>query len=106
VAIATALLDFRDDGAFFVLLFFYFVAFWTWKGTTVGGIICNLRLIRTDGQPLRFIDALVRALSSLFSFAALGLGLLWILRDAERQAWHDKIAGTYVVRVPRNWPLP
>jgi uncharacterized RDD family membrane protein YckC len=35
----------------------------------------------------------------------LGLGCLWILKDPERQAWHDKIAGTYVVKVPRNWPL-
>ena len=34
-----------------------------------------------------------------------GLGALWILKDPERQAWHDKIAGTYVVKVPRNWPL-
>jgi uncharacterized RDD family membrane protein YckC len=37
--------------------------------------------------------------------AALGLGGLWILRDPERQAWHDRIAGTYVVKVPRNWPI-
>jgi uncharacterized RDD family membrane protein YckC len=48
----------------------------------------------------------VRALSAIFSFAALGLGCFWILRDPESQAWHDKIAGTYVVKVPRNWPLP
>jgi uncharacterized RDD family membrane protein YckC len=72
----------------------------------VGGIICQLRVIRTDGSPLRFVDALVRGLSSIFSFAVLGLGCLWILRDPERQAWHDRIAGTYVVEVPRGWPLP
>ena len=35
-----------------------------------------------------------------------GLGALWILRDPERQSWHDKVAGTLVVRVPRNFPLP
>jgi uncharacterized RDD family membrane protein YckC len=51
------------------------------------------------------VDALVRGLSGIFSLAVVGLGFLWILRDAERQAWHDKIAGTYVVKVPRNWPL-
>ena len=32
------------------------------------------------------------------SIAALTLGILWILRDEDRQGWHDKIAGTYVVR--------
>lgn len=89
---------------FFVLV--YYVGFWTWKGTTVGGIICNLRVVRVDGAPLRFVDAVVRGLSGVFSIAALGLGGLWILRDPERQAWHDKISATYVVKVPRNWPLP
>ena len=93
------------DGAFFLMLLVYHIGFWTWKGTTVGGIICQLRVVRVDGAPLTFADALVRGLSSIFSLAVVGLGCLWILRDAERQAWHDRIAGTYVVKVPRNWPL-
>jgi uncharacterized RDD family membrane protein YckC len=97
---------FRDDGPAPLIVFLYFIAFWAWKGTTIGGIVCNLRLVRVDGAPLRFVDALVRGLASLFSSAALGLGFLWILRDPEGQAWHDKIAGTYVVKVPRNYPLP
>jgi uncharacterized RDD family membrane protein YckC len=71
----------------------------------VGGIICQLRVVRVDGSRLTFADALVRALSSIFSLAVLALGVLWILRDPERQAWHDKIAGTFVVKVPRNYPL-
>jgi uncharacterized RDD family membrane protein YckC len=62
-------------------------------------------VIRTTGEPLRPIDAVVRGLSSLFSIAALGIGCLWMLRDPARQAWHDKIAGTYVVKVPKDWPL-
>ena len=107
VLIAYNMLSWRhDEGMFFVLLLGYHMAFWAWKGTTVGGIVCNLRLVRTDGTPLRPADALVRGLSSLFSFFALGIGFLWILRDPERQAWHDKIAGTYVVSVPRSWALP
>jgi uncharacterized RDD family membrane protein YckC len=108
VLIALQLFDrlFRDDGPAPLIVFLYFVAFWAWKGTTIGGIICNLRVVRVDGAPLRFVDALVRGLTSLFSIAALGLGFLWILRDPEGQAWHDKIAGTYVVKVPRNFPLP
>jgi len=106
VLLAKEILDLtRRDSAFFLLLLAYHIGFWTWKGTTVGGIICQLRLVRTDGTPLRFADALVRGLASIFSLAVLGLGGLWILKDPERQAWHDRIAGTYVVKVPRNWPL-
>jgi uncharacterized RDD family membrane protein YckC len=94
-----------DEGRFFLLLLAYHIGFWTWKGTTVGGIICQLRLVRTDGGRLQFVDALVRGLTSILSLVALGLGALWILKDPERQSWHDKIAGTYVVKVPRHWPL-
>jgi uncharacterized RDD family membrane protein YckC len=94
-----------DGGEYFLWLLVYHIGFWTWKGTTVGGIICQLRVVRTDGTPVRFVDALVRGLSSIFSLAVLGIGCLWILKDPERQAWHDRIAGTYVLKVPRNWPL-
>ncbi|MEO8260885.1 MAG: RDD family protein [Acidobacteriota bacterium] len=94
-----------EGGTFFFLLLVYHIGFWTWKGTTVGGIICQLRVVRVDGAPLAFADALVRGLSSIFSLAVAGLGCLWILKDRDRQAWHDRIAGTFVVKVPRNWPL-
>jgi uncharacterized RDD family membrane protein YckC len=33
------------------------------------------------------------------------LGFFWIIWDAEKQGWHDKIAGTVVVRLPRGMPL-
>ncbi len=109
VAIAYNLLDFdvwrHDANMFFLLLIAYHIVFWAWKGTTVGGIVCSLRLVKTNGTPLQPADAVVRGLAGLFSVAALGLGFLWILRDPERQSWHDRIAGTYVVSVPRSWPL-
>ena len=88
----------------FLVFVTYCVAHWGWKGTTVGGIICQLRIVRTDGAPIGFTEALVRGLTSVLSILVIGLGWLWILWDPERQAWHDKIAGTIVVRVPANWP--
>jgi len=105
VAIAVGLLDPLDEDAFVPVFLFYRSAFWAWKGATVGGIICQLRVARLDGAPLGAAESLVRGLGSIFSIAVLGIGCLWILRDPERQAWHDKMAGTCVVKVPRNWPL-
>jgi uncharacterized RDD family membrane protein YckC len=103
VAIANAMLDrHNDDGFYFFLLLAYHIAFWTWKGTTLGGIIVNLRVIRTDGADPRPADAVIRALSGIFSIVALGIGYLWMLQDPEKQTWHDKIAGTLVVKVPRE----
>lgn len=100
-----AIFDFDGPGPFFPLLLVYFIAFWTWKQTSFGGIVCQIRLVRTDGMPLSFADSLVRGLAGIFSLLVVGLGALWILRDPESQAWHDKIAGTYVVKVPRTWTL-
>jgi len=105
IAIAVQLFEIWEDGMFFFLLLAYHIVFWAWQGTTLGGIVAGVRLIRTDGSELRIIDALVRGLSSLLSFAALGIGLFWMLQDPEKQTWHDKIAGTYAVKVPRNYPL-
>ncbi len=83
----------------------YFAVMWTWKGTTVGGIILGLRVTRVDGERLTFLVALVRALAAAFSVTVLFLGFLWIIWDRERQGWHDQIAGTVVVRMPRGTPL-
>ena len=103
VAFLTYLLEI-GGGKTFLLFLIYRIAHWSWQGTTVGGIICRLRVVRTDGTPIRFTEAAVRGLSSILSTLVVGLGWLWILWDPERQAWHDKIAGTLVVRVPSDWP--
>ncbi|MEO6237956.1 MAG: RDD family protein, partial [Vicinamibacterales bacterium] len=107
IAITVQVLDFNRQEARvgFLLALAYHVTFWTLKGTTLGGIICQLRLVRVDGAPVGFPDALVRGLTGIFSLAVLGLGFLWILKDPDRQAWHDRVAGTYVVKVPRSWPI-
>ena len=49
--------------------------------------------------------AIARALGCLLSLAIGGLGFLWIVFDDDRQAWHDKIAGTAVVKVPKGVSL-
>lgn len=105
VAMVIVLMSGIGGGSFVPLLLAYRFAFWAWKGTTVGGIVCQLRVIRVDGALAGPAEAMVRSLGSVFSIGVLGLGCLWILRDADRQAWHDKIAGTFVVKVPRQWPV-
>jgi uncharacterized RDD family membrane protein YckC len=90
---------------FVFLALAYHVGFWTWRGTTPGGMICLLRVVRTDGKALDFPEALVRGLTGIFSVVVAGLGFLWMLRDPDRQTWHDRVAGTYVVKVPRAYPV-
>ena len=53
--------------------------------------------VRT-GRPIGGWRAFERHLAKLLSLIPLGLGFLWMLWDPRRQTWHDKIAGTVVVR--------
>jgi len=83
----------------------YHVVLWAWRGTTVGGVVCRLKVVRSDGQPLNVAVALVRALASVLSALALFLGFFWAGWTRERLAWHDMIAGTAIVKVPQGTPL-
>jgi uncharacterized RDD family membrane protein YckC len=89
----------------FLVALAYFSGMWAWKGTTVGGIVLGLKVVRLDGQPVTFTVSLVRALAAAFSIIVLFLGFLWIAWDNEKQGWHDRIAGTVVIRLPRGTPL-
>jgi len=89
----------------FLVALAYFAGMWAWKGTTVGGIVLGTKVVRLDGQPVTFMVALVRALACLLSLFVFFLGFLWIIWDREKQGWHDKIAGTVVVRVAKSMPL-
>jgi uncharacterized RDD family membrane protein YckC len=79
----------------------YGAIMWKLKGTTIGGIVCGLCVVRMDDRPLDWPTAL----SCFLSLAVFGLGFIWIAFDDERQGWHDKIAGTVVVRVPQGVSL-
>ena len=83
----------------------YFAGMWAWRGTTIGGIVLGLKVVRFDGQPLSFPVALIRALAAAFSIVVLFLGILWIAWDSDKQGWHDKIAGTVVLKLPKGTPL-
>ncbi len=78
----------------------YHIAFWAWRSTTIGGVVFNLRIERLDGGRMDPGIAAVRSLGAIFSGMVLGLGFMWAGWDEQRQSWHDKIAGTTIVRVP------
>jgi uncharacterized RDD family membrane protein YckC len=83
----------------------YGAVMWKYKGATIGGIVCGLRVVRLDDLPLDWPTTVVRALGCFLSLAVAGLGFVWVVFDSERQSWHDKIAGTVVVRPPRGASL-
>jgi uncharacterized RDD family membrane protein YckC len=102
VRMGALLIDAMIIGIFAHVWFFaiaiYAAVMWKLKGSTVGDIVFGLRVVRLDDRPLSWEAAIIRALGCFLSAAALGLGFLWIAFDPDKQAWHDKFAGTVVVR--------
>ena len=88
-----------------VVLAAYGAIMWKMRGSTVGGLVFDLRVVRVDGRAMEWETAIVRALGCFLSLAVAGLGFIWIAFDQANQAWHDKIAGTIVVRVPKGTPF-
>jgi uncharacterized RDD family membrane protein YckC len=88
-----------------LLLAAYGAVMWKLRGTTVGGSIFHLKVVRLDDRPMDWTAAIVRALSCFLSLIVIGLGFIWVAFDDEKQSWHDKIAGTVVVKVPKGVAL-
>lgn len=105
VAIAVNLFPDRWEPSFLLTFAVYVCVLWALRGTTVGGIICNLKVVRIDDRPLDWPTALVRTLGGFVSLIAAGLGFIWVAFDDQKQSWHDKIAGTTVVIVPKGVSL-
>lgn len=89
----------------FLLWIAYFTALWAWRGTTIGGIVFGLRVVRLDGRPMDVPTALVRSLATVLSVATCFLGYIWAAWDPDGQAWHDKLAGTAVLLTGEAQPL-
>jgi uncharacterized RDD family membrane protein YckC len=87
---------FGNVGTFFAVL--YTIIFWVGQSATPGKMICNLKIVRTDGEKLTITDALIRYICYWVSAIPLFAGFVWIILDDQKQGWHDKLAGTYVIK--------
>ncbi len=86
----------------YMLLFFlasaYFVILNGYGGKTIGKMIMGIRIISEEGSSIGFWQSFVRWIGYYISAAFLFLGFVWSIFDRNSQSWHDKIAGTYVVK--------
>jgi uncharacterized RDD family membrane protein YckC len=74
--------------------------FWTHGGQTLGMRAWRVRIVSGDATELTWSQALLRLAAGVVALLPLGLGLWWGFLDGERRAWHDRLTGTRVVRVP------
>ncbi len=75
------------------------VVFWSTKQATPGKMAIAAKIVdaRTGGK-LSTTQTIVRYVGYFVSTLFLFLGFVWVAFDARKQGWHDKLAGTVVVR--------
>ncbi len=67
------------------------------NGRTLGKMALKLRVVKKKGGRITLLDALLRNVFGYMISQIFMLGYLWALFDREKQAWHDKMAGTVVI---------
>jgi uncharacterized RDD family membrane protein YckC len=79
------------------------VLFWMYRQATPGKMAISARIVdaATGGRPTTR-QLIVRYLGYYVSILPLMAGILWVAIDARKQGWHDKLAGTVVVRHKRR----
>ncbi|EEG5674664.1 RDD family protein [Salmonella enterica] len=82
------------------------IVLWRRFQATPGKMALRLRILDVDsGHCACTGQCIGRYLGYFVSAAPLGLGFLWVAFDRRKQGWHDKLAGTVVVRELRTPPV-
>ena len=84
-----------------LVIYGFFVGFWTRSGRTLGMQSWGLQLETMNGDRPTLATSSVRFVAALLSWAPAGLGFLWQLWDREHLTWHDRISGTRTVYYPK-----
>ncbi|MFN8631161.1 MAG: RDD family protein [Chloroflexota bacterium] len=83
----------------FLVGFLWKPFWWSRGGQTPAYKILGMRVVRArDGGPVSFGTGILRIIGYAVSGFILYLGFIWILFDAQKQGWHDKIASTVVIQ--------
>ena len=75
------------------------IGFWIWKAATPGKMLVSAEIVdaKSMGKPSTG-QLIVRYIGYFISAFVFCLGFLWVAFDKRKQGWHDKMAGTLVVK--------
>ena len=85
-----------------LIIYLFFVGFWTRYSRTLGMQSWGLRIETMDGEKPNPGQATIRFFAALLSWVPLGMGFWWQLFDRENLTWHDRLSGTRLRHYPRN----
>jgi len=81
------------------------IAFWSAKQATPGKMVIGAKIVDASTSHAPTMGQLIgRYLAYFLSTIALFLGFIWVAVDDRKQGWHDKLAGTVVVRLKNRLP--
>lgn len=82
------------------------ILFWHYAQATPGKMAISAKIVDAEtGEKPSTGQFIGRYLGYFVAIIPLGLGILWVAIDRRKQGWHDKLAGTVVVRNTRPEPV-
>lgn len=82
------------------------ILFWHYAQATPGKMAISARIVDAEtGEKPSTGQFIGRYLGYFVAIIPLGLGILWVAIDRRKQGWHDKLAGTVVVRNTQPEPV-
>lgn len=83
------------------------ILFWVYRQATPGKIAIGARIVDAkSGEKPSTAQCVVRYAGYYVAMLPLMVGILWVAFDPRKQGWHDKLAGTVVVRTRNKGPVP
>jgi uncharacterized RDD family membrane protein YckC len=80
----------------------FHISCWMRGGQTLGMRAWRIRLEQRSGAAIDLRTGLLRFAAGLLTVLSCGAGLLWLWVDRDRLTWHDRLAGTRVVLLPKQ----
>ena len=85
-----------------LVVYGFFVGFWSRKGRTLGMQSWGLQLEAANGDVPSAMACHIRFVAAILSWSVVGVGFLWQLIDKENLTWHDRLSGTRLVHYPKK----
>jgi len=79
-----------------IMSFVFYGWFWTHGGQTLGMRSWKVKLHRNDHHAITWRQALLRFVTAIISWLAVGLGFSWLYLSNTQQSWHDIASSTYL----------
>lgn len=83
------------------------ILFWLYRQVMPGKMVVAARVVDAEtGNTLTVGQSIGRYLAYFVAMLPLFLGIIWVAFDPRKQGWHDKLAGTVVIRPKSRGPEP